>query len=199
MDHSTLYSDPYYPSFCGALASALDAWAVEGQRASMEAWVASHRLQTAMDLLTVGAQDQAVQLARTAWEATAKLGGDEELDGILERLAPIEAAMQQPAPLPLGGQHGAAWVQDFLKGVKSACVAIDGTDDLDSTVEPHYIPDSDMDAMAASVVYLSAWRVPGHQAGEEYVHWAVFGGTGQPPPQTGTAGLSRFSWVPGAI
>jgi hypothetical protein len=54
--------------------------------------------------------------------------------------------MQPPAPLSLGGQHGAAWVEDFLKGVKSACVAIGGTDDPCIAVEPHCIPDSDVGA-----------------------------------------------------
>lgn len=197
MDHSALYADPFYPSFFGTLGGALDAWAEEENRPSMEAWEAAARLQTALQLLTVGAEDQVVQLAQGAWETTAKLGADQELDAILDQLAVTEMHLEQPAAPPAHSEHYTAWHDAFLAGVAAACVAIDGPDDPANAVEPSYVPERATDSMVASVVYLSAWRVPGFRVGEEYVHWIVFGGAGQPPPTTGAVPpAARFPWVP---
>ena len=196
MDHSSLYADPYYPSFFATLGRALDAWAEEGSRSSFETWEAANRLHAAISLLTVGSQDPAVLLALEARDTTVKLGADDELNELLGQLAVVEMNLSQPEPPPRQEEHYIAWHDAFLQGVAAACLAIDGPDDPLGAVEPHYVPDRAMDSMMASVVYLSAWRVPGFSAGEEFVHWCVFGAGGQPPPKTGSdTAEPRFAWM----
>ncbi len=97
--------------------------------------------------------------------------------------------------VPLGGKYSEMWIRDFLQGVESVCLVIDGPGDDEDGVEPNYDPNKDMDTILATVVYLSAWRVPGHQAGEEFVHWVAFKPGGQPPPRTGNdTDRMRFPW-----
>lgn len=196
MNHAALYADPYYPSFLGALRGALHAWTEGRDSASIEAWTASCCLETAMDLLTVGLPDEAVETARRAWEATV-IGSVDERDAVLEKLKCIEAEMPQPAENTADDAQFRGWRTEFLVGVRTASTAIN-----DSTSEhrsgPVYVPDEHLDSWVAAVVYLSAWAAPGHQVGAEYAHWAAFYGGGQPPPRTGGAGrergVSRFCW-----
>ncbi len=144
----------------------------------------------------LGGGDHVAHVYRASLIAdTARLGCEDDLDSILQRLAPLEAGMLQPKVVPPGGRHLEGWFKDFLVDVAAACFAIDGIDDANG-VEASYVPDKDMDTTAASVVYLSAWQVQGRQVGEEYVHWAMFGQTGQPPPRTRRHAGWTHTWLP---